>query len=414
MNGSLRPRTMLLISVPIFVALVWMVLASMAGWHRDRLIAQLTDQVALGTEAEAATALRLLATMREPAFSPLMGAAVSPRLTTSQAAQKSVDAVVEQWRDAIRTAGSQNHGPIAAQLSALAKALADHRGYLQPANQAWAARTARKILLLANRLEHPSSPDLAAHCESVLRVADLPPSLFTPVPKERAVVVRPTIDRPELLPDFYEPSTQPISETTPKEPEEPHHLNGTQAATARPDPNWHPQWSRVEADSSMETEEPSGLVSQPEPNEFVANQPQRTSGEPVENVEAKLVEAKLPKVELPKASAYGSGGNTIEASRLASLSPELAQQVVSEDVETRLHFLEEVLASSEIDARPWLLLLAEDPAAEVRLAAATVMATSNEPELIEKAWQLALHDRDPRIAALAEQLRKRRQDIRRR
>jgi hypothetical protein len=37
----------------------------------------------------------------------------------------------------------------------------------------------------------------------------------------------------------------------------------------------------------------------------------------------------------------------------------------------------------------------------------TIMAASNDP-LIEKAWQVAIRDRDPRIAGLAERLRERR------
>ena len=67
----------------------------------------------------------------------------------------------------------------------------------------------------------------------------------------------------------------------------------------------------------------------------------------------------------------------------------------------------DLLAQPGVDARPWLVLLSDDEEADVRLAAVTVMATSNDPQLIEQAWQVVLHDRDPRIANLAPRLRAR-------
>ena len=41
-------------------------------------------------------------------------------------------------------------------------------------------------------------------------------------------------------------------------------------------------------------------------------------------------------------------------------------------------------------------------------SAVTVMATSDDKALVEKAWQVAIRDRDPRIADLASRLRERR------
>jgi hypothetical protein len=42
------------------------------------------------------------------------------------------------------------------------------------------------------------------------------------------------------------------------------------------------------------------------------------------------------------------------------------------------------------------------------------MATSHDAELLEAAWQAALHDRDPRVAGLADRLRQRRDSSRQR
>jgi hypothetical protein len=89
------------------------------------------------------------------------------------------------------------------------------------------------------------------------------------------------------------------------------------------------------------------------------------------------------------------------------ISKDLAQHYLSDDSQQRQRLVDEVLKRPGVDARPWLLLLADDTDAEVRLASVTVMATSTDLALIEKAWQVAIRDRDPRIAGLAGRLRER-------
>jgi hypothetical protein len=70
--------------------------------------------------------------------------------------------------------------------------------------------------------------------------------------------------------------------------------------------------------------------------------------------------------------------------------------------------VQDLPATPGIGSAAWLLMFAEDADAEVRLSAVTMMAASSDEELLEKAWQVALHDRDPRIASLAQRLRVRR------
>ena len=90
------------------------------------------------------------------------------------------------------------------------------------------------------------------------------------------------------------------------------------------------------------------------------------------------------------------------------LSKPLVEQYLSDDVNDRLQLVDSVLTEPGVDARPWLLLLADDENADVRLLAVTIMATSDDKALVEKAWQVAIRDRDPRIADLAGRLRERR------
>ena len=90
------------------------------------------------------------------------------------------------------------------------------------------------------------------------------------------------------------------------------------------------------------------------------------------------------------------------------LSPKLVKQYLSDDLATRLRIVDSVLTEPGVDARPWLLLLAEDENADVRLLAVTVMATSDDKSLVEAAWHIAIQDRDPRVADMAARLRGRR------
>jgi hypothetical protein len=90
------------------------------------------------------------------------------------------------------------------------------------------------------------------------------------------------------------------------------------------------------------------------------------------------------------------------------LSKRLVRQYFLENTQDRLKLVDLVLAQPGGGSEAWLLLLASDSDPDVRLFAVTFMATSNDAALVEKAWQTAIRDRDPRIADLAGRLRGRR------
>jgi len=72
---------------------------------------------------------------------------------------------------------------------------------------------------------------------------------------------------------------------------------------------------------------------------------------------------------------------------------EIGKHLTSPDAAERTKFTEQ-LPSSGIAVKPWLLYLSGDPDAEVRRAAVTIMATSNDPELKAKLRELAISDAD--------------------
>lgn len=90
------------------------------------------------------------------------------------------------------------------------------------------------------------------------------------------------------------------------------------------------------------------------------------------------------------------------------LSKRVVRQYYSDNAQDRLKLIDMVLAQPGGGSEAWLLLLSSDSDPDVRLFAVTFMATSNNAALVEKAWQAAIRDRDPRIADLAERLRERR------
>ena len=91
------------------------------------------------------------------------------------------------------------------------------------------------------------------------------------------------------------------------------------------------------------------------------------------------------------------------------LSKPLVRQFFSENPQDRMRLVDNVLAQPGGGSEAWLLLLAGDADPDVRLFAVTFMATSNNAALVEKAWQAAIRDHDPRVADLAGRLRERRE-----
>ena len=99
---------------------------------------------------------------------------------------------------------------------------------------------------------------------------------------------------------------------------------------------------------------------------------------------------------------------------LGKPNTEIVRMLLSDRVEDRVRLVQRIVGASGINTAAWLQLFTEDDDADVRLAAITLMSTSNNPALKEQAFQASLHDRDPRVADLAGRLRDRRDGVERR
>jgi hypothetical protein len=88
-----------------------------------------------------------------------------------------------------------------------------------------------------------------------------------------------------------------------------------------------------------------------------------------------------------------------------NLRSDIVRLGLTGDRGARIQLVHDLPAIRGLGARAWLMLFAEDEDPEVRQAAVGVMATSRDAELLERAWNVAVHDRDPRVAELTKQIR---------
>jgi hypothetical protein len=80
---------------------------------------------------------------------------------------------------------------------------------------------------------------------------------------------------------------------------------------------------------------------------------------------------------------------------------DLAERVARARPSERLQLVRELRNVHANIARRWLRVFLTDEDSDVRLEALTVLSASNDPGLVPLARELAVHDRDPRIADLA-------------
>ncbi len=161
-----KRRRISILSLPIVVAIGFLVVAKLAAWQRSDLIAELADCVAHGETHEAIDAVHKLAAMPDPPVSILVAAAASDEHETAEAGQVAISRLLRRWQRDIET--NRRAGSVASQLSELAKMLAEQREEFATADHAWLAITARKIMRLANKYPPPKTPMVAVHCDAIL------------------------------------------------------------------------------------------------------------------------------------------------------------------------------------------------------------------------------------------------------
>ena len=77
----------------------------------------------------------------------------------------------------------------------------------------------------------------------------------------------------------------------------------------------------------------------------------------------------------------------------------LATQIVTADTQTRLELVNQIAQSPNVDPRPWLLMLLQDPSRDVKLRAISVLATMNDPAISQRLQLHLVDEQDPTVAA---------------
>jgi hypothetical protein len=436
-------RVCLMLSFSLAVATIWLGFAAVASRQRSQIIDQLTAQIIGGNREGSLAAIRALASAPRPLLEPIVRAAASPNRTLAEGSQQAITDLVEQWR--LQSESGRNQNIVASGLDELAAALDENCKSFSATDAPWLTHIASAILRLANRALPDADLELTMHCEALLAAArqtrvpatsvrsaqDIPSAETTNAaahvdgstldsPKDVAyretrVISAGSSATPSAAENAFSAPPQSAYQTiTAAEPSAPDRA----AAAQSPDKEARWAWPAInEAKADRETEESSGPAqsnsSAGNSSRIAARFVETTSPTPdsLKSVDSRALLQRWLSVDK---SAQGQLDLELARRGLGKPSVEIARVLFSDRVEDRIRLVQQIMTAPGINASAWLQLFTEDEDANVRLAAITLMSTSNNPSLKEQAYQATLHDRDPRVADLAGRLRDRRDGVERR
>ncbi len=405
MSASPKRRILLYyLSLPLVIAVLFALAAKLVAMHRAVIIADLSDRIAHHDTEEAVLAIRQLSQMPSPPAAVLVSAATLSDRKVARQAQQAIDRILRQSQQALE--GSNDSKAVARQLSEIVAAIEADRNAFATADRPWLVSVTQRILRIANQLPPRHTPLIASQCDAVLAELAAQESLSAPVQANIQHGDALVIDTAELEALLSDSGDEAAESVIPME-EVPQELSN------RPwtPPVFRPSPATTTGDQSRGIWKSSNNSSGP-----IRVPTQRSDHAKLEDPFAKVDSSTLMHRWI---NATGSEAESIERAltterRFGRLSRELVGLYTSNQPQERLRLTELVTATPGVNSRPWLLMLADDSQADVRLAAVTLMATSTDPILVEKAWQTAIRDKDPRVAKLAGRLRERRSEIQRR
>jgi hypothetical protein len=457
-------RRLSIFSLPLVVATGFLLVAKLALWQRADFIAELAHCIAHGDTSEATAAVRQLGAMPRPPLSVLVMAAASDDHKIAHESQRAISRLMRHCERQLDV--KQASGAVSRRLSELAQLLSEQHTKFPKADHTWLTVTTRKILRLANRCAPRKAPLVAMHCDEILSATGASGGETTPIVGEYETEIEREPASEATRPATAQSTRQALLERDiaafDSDLDNENHGSGAETSVS----NW-PEDARKTAGAlenaaasenetndsaeklapiSSEPVTPGSRVdeeSQDAPSEALKERSWQSNWShpilrilPTMPIHSPTMDrgelgATLPRLHTASPSIRlaakqaetrdllrdwlavdGDAIHAIEQELAARgferLSQKLVEQFFAPDAEVRRDLVNIVLTDPERDARPWLMLLSEDSDPDVRLEAVTTMATSSDPTLIEKAWQVAIGDRDPRIAGLAGRLRERR------
>jgi hypothetical protein len=428
-----------LYTLPIVVGIGFLAVAGLATWRRADLIATLSDQIAHGEKSKAPAAVSQLGAISNPPVSILVEAAACDDGPTVEAAQVAINKLLDDWQHQVDN--DQRLGRVADQVSQLAAALAEQRRTFPTARYSWLASITHKMVRVADKCPSKNTPLLALHCDEIMTLIGNASYAATTSTSHAPAAATPQQVDPATASSDQAVERNQLEQAFTAFPSGSPEITSTPLRSARPGDNIADEDGRLRTQENPlrhETTHPGQGSSTKAPNagddttcamNGSADRPDwaMPSYRIPPNSEDSLgmsAAASEPHASSSPLGTYSTrellerwrtaGGddhrdieNQLTARGFKHLSPALVQQYLSTD-EDRLRIVDTVLKLPGSDVRPWLFLLADDEDADVRLMAVTVMATSDDRALIEKAWQISIRDQDPRIADLSVHLRERR------
>lgn len=440
-------RTFLL-SLPLLMAAIWLALWALVRMERSQLIARLNATVTYGSIDEASLAMRQLARLPDPPADPFVVAAASPTYAVAREAQLAIADILRNWQRQLRV--GRDADEVVTQVLRLAKSLDQHRDSFSQRDFPWLVKTTQRMVRLANSASTPEENGLACHCESLFAylsspIIEPPIATLTPVVAtistasattdfrlganhssvfggETAISdIRPAISSDAAPGNVFTlpPQSAYQAIVAASDPSAADPTDSDNVVADPPQTDWNPNWTRP-------VFEPTPVARRTAPS-VESRLIVRGAASPIPVVDTMDTTSAISKpLAAIDTRTLFERWHSGDAETRRSLQLELARRgfgvpddellrlLLSLSAADRIQLVDRVLATPGANAKAWLMMLADDADADVRLAAVTVMATSRDPELIEKAWQTAIHDRDPRVARLSERLRTRRSNEQRR
>jgi len=373
------------------------------------------------TDADAPAALGQWAAEGELGIPLVVAALGSPRPAVADAAHQVLQEQITQWQG---RPPEQCRGLLAV----LARSLAEEAPSFDACGRARAARLARRILETPHSPGLPGVSPVIVACAQVLRAEEEMADVAEP---SRGVLQTPA-RREAALPLACRPlpgGELPVQPFSPAELTSPALAGPFPAANpAIPMSGSGPRGSELaDAQSASGLWQPPGLLASTSEPQVAARRADQAGQAPWPGDRA------VQQTSFVESRDSGPSERPATGRGLASVAPrelirrlwteeatealaeltargfsrfecELARRLDDPDPAVRKELASVLPGLPGVDAGPWLLWLAEDANAEVRLAAIALVAPTADPRLRAAAEVLARRDPDPRIQRLAEQM----------
>lgn len=425
-KGGMLPRH-LTVLVIVTAAILGMFLLG-RRWVPEILAAHWRKSLTTVSDDRAEMLVAAAARLGRPGIPVLVEAMASPRESVAKAGRLWLDRQMKSWENVAGTESQRN-------VAALAEALASEQDTYSPAARLDAARLAHRLLQWRLDGRIVDRGRVTWLCGQLLRAADYKVAQ-SPGHPTSAVSADAGLEMQELAGPVASPDETAIATRRLEIPElprvaEPRGRFGSQgdratASNVVPLPSvdqgprsgdladaWSMQGHRLGDDPPRRS---AGRI-YPSTAERVLVPPSPEEEEaPIAEGQVSLSDMSLSecmqRLHVPGLDSL-SAETELKRRGFDPLRLSIARRVYDPDRRVRLQLVRDLPGIPGIGATEWLIKMAADEDEEVRLAAISLLATVNDPTVLDRVESMARRDRAERIRMQAERLQKRREVLQR-